>query len=101
MQVTRKGSLEILERPLFLPFCFEEEFLHEMPFPRLSLSNNNDESFRSFCRYMNAAKIDDEILIEATAKKIGRKLAFFECELRNKDSNKLLVTGSHTKFMQT
>ena len=48
---------------------------------------------------MNAAKIDDEILIEATAKKIGRKLAFFECELRNKDSNKLLVTGSHTKFM--
>ncbi len=49
--------------------------------------------------YMKAAKIGDEILIEANVLRRGRTLAFLEVELRNKATNELLVKGSHTKFV--
>jgi len=49
--------------------------------------------------YIKAAKIGEEILIEAKTLKKGRTLAFLECEIRNKESNALLVKGSHTKFI--
>ena len=50
--------------------------------------------------YMKAAKLGEEVLIEAKVLKRGRTLAFLEVELRNKVTNELLVKGSHTKFIQ-
>ena len=49
--------------------------------------------------YIKAAKIGDEVLIDAKVLKRGRTLAFLEVELRNKETDELLVKGSHTKFI--
>ena len=49
--------------------------------------------------YMKAAKVGDEVLIDAKVIRRGRSLAFLEVELRNKATNDLLVKGSHTKFL--
>jgi len=49
--------------------------------------------------YMKAAKIGEEILIEAKTVRKGRTLAFLECQIKNKETGALLVTGSHTKFI--
>jgi len=49
--------------------------------------------------YLKAAKLGEEILIEARTLRKGRTLAFLECEIKNKDSGALLVKGSHTKFI--
>ena len=47
---------------------------------------------------MAGAKLDDELLIEATAEKLGKKMVFLKCELRDKESNRIICTGTHTKF---
>jgi len=49
--------------------------------------------------YMKAAKLGEEILIEARTIKKGRTLAFLECEIRNKETGAILVTGTHTKYI--
>ena len=49
--------------------------------------------------YLKAAKLGDEILIEANVLKRGRTLAFLEVELRKRSTNELLVKGSHTKYI--
>lgn len=49
--------------------------------------------------YLKAAKVGEEILIEARILRRGRTLAFLECEIKNKDTGSLLVKGSHTKFV--
>ena len=46
--------------------------------------------------YLKAAKLGEEILIEANVLKQGRTLAFLEVELRKRSTNELLVKGSHT-----
>lgn len=51
------------------------------------------------CRYINSAKLGDEILVDAKVLKAGSRLAFTECELRHKDSDKLVLKASHTKFV--
>ena len=50
--------------------------------------------------YIKAAKLGEEVLIEAKVLKRGKTLAFLDCELRNKATGDLLVKGSHTKFIQ-
>ena len=45
-----------------------------------------------------AAKLGEEILIEAKTLKKGRTLAFLECEIKNQKGD-LLVKGAHTKFI--
>ena len=49
--------------------------------------------------YMKAGKLGSDIIIDAQLKKRGKKLAFLDVELRDKESNELLVKGSHTKFI--
>ena len=49
--------------------------------------------------YLKAAKLGEEILIEANVLKRGRTLAFLEVELRKRSTNELLVKGSHTKYI--
>jgi len=50
-------------------------------------------------QYLKAAKLDEEILIEAITKRVGRKLAFTQCEIRNTKGD-ILVMGSHTKYVE-
>ncbi|XP_026757929.1 acyl-coenzyme A thioesterase 13-like [Galleria mellonella] len=49
--------------------------------------------------YMSAAKEGDNIEVEAVTKKTGKKIAFLEVEVRNKDSRQVLAIGRHTKYI--
>ncbi|XP_050361077.1 acyl-coenzyme A thioesterase 13 [Nymphalis io] len=49
--------------------------------------------------FMTAAREGDNVLVEAVTRKVGKKIAFLEVEVRNKDNNQLLATGRHTKFI--
>ncbi|XP_026500805.1 acyl-coenzyme A thioesterase 13-like [Vanessa tameamea] len=49
--------------------------------------------------YMNAAREGDNVEVEAVTRKLGKKVAFLEVEVRNKDNNQLLATGRHTKYV--
>jgi len=48
---------------------------------------------------MRAAKVGDEILIDARTEKLGKTLAFLSVSIRNKDDNKLIATGTHTEHL--
>ncbi|XP_041987525.1 acyl-coenzyme A thioesterase 13 [Aricia agestis] len=49
--------------------------------------------------YLNAAREGDNIIVEAITRKLGKKVAFLEVEVRNKDKNQVLATGRHTKYV--
>ncbi|CAG9558335.1 unnamed protein product [Danaus chrysippus] len=49
--------------------------------------------------YMNAAREGDNVEVEAITRKLGKKVAFLEVEVRNKDKNQVLATGRHTKYV--
>lgn len=51
------------------------------------------------CRYIKGAKIGDEIQIFANTVRVGKTLAFLEVAIKDKATGKLLVKGSHTKYM--
>ncbi|KAI8430943.1 hypothetical protein MSG28_001056 [Choristoneura fumiferana] len=50
-------------------------------------------------RYFSAAREGDNIEVEAVTRKLGKKIAFLEVEIRNKDKNQVLATGRHTKYI--
>ncbi len=50
-------------------------------------------------RYLSAAKVDDELVMTGRVIKEGRTLAFLEGDIVRKADNKLLVKGTHTKFL--
>lgn len=49
--------------------------------------------------YLKAAKLGEEILVEASTVKAGRNLAFLHVDIKNKATGDLIATGSHTKFV--
>ena len=49
--------------------------------------------------YMKAAKVGEDIVVDAAVVKRGKSLAFLTAEIRNKHNNEILVKGSHTKFL--
>ncbi|XP_034839753.1 acyl-coenzyme A thioesterase 13-like [Maniola hyperantus] len=49
--------------------------------------------------YLSGAKEGDNIEVEAVTRKLGKKIAFLEVEVRNKDKNQVLATGRHTKYV--
>ncbi|KAL0902355.1 hypothetical protein ABMA27_000248 [Loxostege sticticalis] len=49
--------------------------------------------------FMSAAWEGDNVEVEAVTKKTGKKIAFLEVEVRNKDKNTILATGRHTKYI--
>lgn len=51
------------------------------------------------CRYCQGAKIGEDILIEAKTLRAGKKLAFLEVEITNKETGNLLVKATHTKYL--
>lgn len=50
-------------------------------------------------RYMNAAKVGEDVLITAQVLKQGRTLAFATVDLTNKSTGKLIAQGRHTKHL--
>lgn len=49
--------------------------------------------------YLKGAREGDRVVIDATAVKAGKTLAYLECELRNKDTGQILAKGSQTKYI--
>ncbi|XP_033737339.1 acyl-coenzyme A thioesterase 13-like [Pecten maximus] len=49
--------------------------------------------------YMKAAKVGEDILIEANSVKVGKTLAFLNVDIRKKSDGALLAQGKHTKFV--
>lgn len=50
-------------------------------------------------RYMNAAKMGEDVLITAQVLKQGRTLAFATVDFTNKATGKLIAQGRHTKHL--
>ena len=50
-------------------------------------------------RYLQAAKVGETILIETETQKSGRNLLFQNVLIKNKVTGKLLVHGTHTKYI--
>uniref|UniRef100_A0A1B0AI39 Thioesterase domain-containing protein n=1 Tax=Glossina pallidipes TaxID=7398 RepID=A0A1B0AI39_GLOPL len=49
--------------------------------------------------YLKPAREGDDVIIDASLLRAGKKLAFLECELRHKKDNSLIAKGGHTKFV--
>ncbi|VVC41313.1 HotDog domain,Thioesterase domain,Phenylacetic acid degradation-related domain [Cinara cedri] len=49
--------------------------------------------------YLAAAKIGDEVVINAETLKLGRTLAYLKVSLIKKENNVILAHGTHTKFI--
>ena len=54
--------------------------------------------FLSFSSYMKAAKVGEDINIEAKLVKVGRNLAFLNVDITNQDGT-MLSQGQHIKFI--
>ena len=48
---------------------------------------------------MKGAKVGEEITIDATTLKRGKRLAFLTVDIRNKTDGSLLAHGKHTKIV--
>lgn len=48
---------------------------------------------------MKAAKIGDDVVIDANTLKVGKKLAFLTVDIKAKSTGDLLAQGKHTKFL--
>ncbi|KAI5699497.1 hypothetical protein M8J75_003892 [Diaphorina citri] len=49
--------------------------------------------------YIRGAKIGEQIVIESSTKKCGKKLAFLDVLIKNKETGALVATGVHTKYI--
>ncbi|KAH0818679.1 hypothetical protein GEV33_004112 [Tenebrio molitor] len=49
--------------------------------------------------YFKSARKGDDVLIEASVTKTGKKLAFMEVEIKNGETGDLLAKGTHTAFI--
>ncbi|KAI5647046.1 thioesterase superfamily domain-containing protein [Phthorimaea operculella] len=49
--------------------------------------------------YFTAAREGDNIEVEAITKKLGKKIAFLEVEVRLKETGQVLASGRHTKYV--
>jgi len=62
--------------------------------------HNSGVSVNINMTYIQAAQLGHEILIKAVNDKVGSRLAFLSVDIIDKSNNKLLVQGSHTKFIE-
>lgn len=49
--------------------------------------------------YLKAARVGDEIIVDARTLSAGKTLGFLTVDIRNKATNELLVRGGHTKYI--
>jgi len=66
---------------------------------QLSLDRPPGVSVEIQTRYLQAAKVGETILIETETQKSGRNLLFQNVLIKNKATGKLLVHGTHTKYI--
>ena len=57
------------------------------------------EGYLYYFRFIRPIKIDESLLIEANALKVGKSIAFLEVYIKNQTSEKLLATGHHIKHL--
>lgn len=50
---------------------------------------------------MKAAKLGQDIVIDAQALKVGKTLAFLTVDVKLKDCGSLIAQGRHTKYVGT
>jgi acyl-coenzyme A thioesterase 13 len=48
---------------------------------------------------MSPAKPGDTIVIVANTEKMGTNLVFLKAEIRHKEKNSIIASGTHTKFV--
>lgn len=48
--------------------------------------------------YLQGANLGDEVLVDATTVRAGRRLAYLECELKQKTTGSLIARGSQTVY---
>ena len=48
---------------------------------------------------MKAAKIGEEIVIDSSASKVGKSLAFLTVDIKRKEDGAIIAQGRHTKFV--
>ena len=65
----------------------------------MSTDNHPGVSVDLNVSYMKSAKEGDEVIIDANTIKVGKKLAFLECELRHKKDGSIIAKGGQTKFI--
>ncbi|XP_034254874.1 acyl-coenzyme A thioesterase 13-like [Thrips palmi] len=51
--------------------------------------------------YLKAARVGEEILVEASTIKAGKTLAYLHVDIKKKDTDEIIARGSHTKFIGT
>lgn len=52
-----------------------------------------------FFSYLKGAREGDDIVIDAKTTKAGKTLAFLDVQIKKKDTDVVIATGSHTKFV--
>lgn len=52
-----------------------------------------------FNSYLSGAREGDTVVVDAKAVKAGKTLAYLECELRHKNTGKIIAKGSQTKYV--
>ena len=52
-----------------------------------------------FLSYLRASKLGETVTVTAEVLKVGKNLAYAQCEIVGKEDGKLRVTGQHTKFV--
>lgn len=51
------------------------------------------------CSYLKGAREGDIITVESRPVKVGRRLAYTECELRLKSDGSIIARGAQTNFL--
>ncbi|PAV56213.1 hypothetical protein WR25_01290 [Diploscapter pachys] len=62
----------------------------------MSVRDRGMASIEISCSYFLPVKLDDTVIITANVLKVGRNVAFAECEFRRKSDGKLAAKGKHT-----
>lgn len=52
-----------------------------------------------FISYLKGAREGDDVVVDANTVKVGKTLAFLECELRHKSDNSVIAKGTQTKYV--
>jgi acyl-coenzyme A thioesterase PaaI-like protein len=49
--------------------------------------------------YVNSARVGDDLLVTASAREVGERLAFIDCAVTKKSDGALVISGKHTLFL--
>lgn len=55
--------------------------------------------FSFYLSYLFGAHVGDTVIVDAKTVKVGKSLAYLECELRHKNSGKIIAKGTQTRYI--